>query len=84
MVAHVCPWRCGPGGGGGLQERLQEAARPRRPRHRLGGERLPEPHPAEGLYRGVSCEEPQWDSRVKYVNIVQEYRSNENLNRHHL
>lgn len=39
---------CVSGGGGGLQERLQEAAWPRRPRHRLGGERLPEPHPAEG------------------------------------
>lgn len=39
---------CVAGGGGGLQEGLQEAARPRRPGHRLGGERLPEPHPAEG------------------------------------
>lgn len=53
---------CVAGGGGGLQEGLQEAARPRRPGHRLGGERLPEPHPAEGeqshhiLVHDMSCE----------------------------
>uniref|UniRef100_A0A8B9Y090 KIAA0930 n=1 Tax=Bos mutus grunniens TaxID=30521 RepID=A0A8B9Y090_BOSMU len=39
------------GGGGGVPEGLQEAAGPRRPGHRLGGERLPEPHPAEGAWR---------------------------------